>query len=123
MTLTTQLSKKIKMADQAYHYTTDGFVLEIGTIVLAKMRSYRPWPAVILNSNGRTVFWVRFFGKGSHGSVKKIDCVPFNKSIECVLEFLKAMSSNSHDDYGRSVREAEIALGIPAENSLLNQLN
>lgn len=49
----------------------DGFVPQIGTVVLAKMRSYKPWPAIILNNNGRTVFWVRFFGKGSHGSVKK----------------------------------------------------
>lgn len=98
----------------------DGFIPEIGTVVLAKMRSYKPWPAVILSSNGRTVFWVKFFGKESHGSVKKNDCVPFDKTIECIVEFLKAIPTNQHDDYKRSVREAEIALGIPPERSLLN---
>lgn len=98
----------------------NGYVAEVNTIVLAKMGSYRPWPAVILNEHGRTVFWVRFFGKGSHASVKKIDCVLFEKTTECVLQFLGAAVNGTCDDYKRAVREAEIALSIPADKSLLN---
>lgn len=55
---------------------------QIGDICLAKMRSYKPWPALILNNNGRTVYWVRFFGKECHGSVKKVDCIPFDKGCK-----------------------------------------
>lgn len=91
----------------------------IGEIVIAKMRSYKPWPARILNENGKTVYWVKFYGKGSHGSVKKVDCISFDKAIECILLFLKC-SPNKFDDFNRSIREAEIDLGIPNERSLLN---
>lgn len=108
-----KLAAKSKSGDE-------GYVAEINVIVLAKMRSYRPWPAIVLNDNGRTVFWVRFFGKGSHGSVKKVDCVPFDKTTECVVQFLQAAKNGPCDDYRRAVREAEIALSIPAEKSLLN---
>lgn len=95
-----------------------GIVPEVGSIVLAKMRSYRPWPAIILNENGRSVFWVRFLGKGSHGSVKKTECVPFENALECVQQSLE----NPVEDYSRAVREAEVILHIPSEKSLLKNI-
>lgn len=88
---------------------------KIGQIILAKMRTYRPWPAVILNDDKTTVFWVRFLGKGTEGSVPKKECVSFEKTLECIQEYLKAPV----DDYARAVREAEIKLGIPFDASLL----
>lgn len=87
----------------------------VGQIVMAKMRKYRPWPAVIRENHRKTVLWVQFLGKGSEGSVKKTDCANFEHSIECVTQFLK----NPVDDFPRTVREAEILLEIPHGNSLL----
>lgn len=89
---------------------------KVGQVVLAKMRSYRPWPAIVLNDKKKTVFWVRFFGKQSEGSVKKNECVLFRDAIGCVAEYSKCPL----DDYNRAVREAEAMLGIPIEASLLN---
>lgn len=89
--------------------------LKVGQVVLARMRTYRPWPAKILNDEKKTVFWVRFYGKETEGSVPKIECVLFQDALECVQEYLKIPV----DDYGRAVREAEINLGIPYHASLL----
>lgn len=88
---------------------------KVGQIVLAKMRSYRPWPAVILKEDKKTVFWVRFLGKHSEGSVKKCECVLFENAIECVAEYLK----NPVDDYNRAIREAEVIMGVPSNASVL----
>lgn len=115
----TQTALAAKYWNAARKHTTSSSALpRVGEVVLAKMRTYRPWPAIVLNDEKKMVFWVRFLGKGSEGSVKKNECVLFANAIECVHEYSKFPV----DDYRRAVREAELFLSIPAHASILRNV-
>lgn len=91
----------------------------INSIVLAKMRTYSPWPAKIvkiLPSKKKAL--VYFFGTDNHGEVATDEIVPF---VEVAL-LIKQLASMKIRLYKKAVREAEIFQGVPIECSLLNDI-
>lgn len=78
---------------------------------MAKMRSYSPWPSVLLEVKGKTTS-VYFFGEGTTGTVLTDDIVPFEK---CLVLARKLFGTKN---YQRAVRELEIMLNVPLSNSI-----
>lgn len=79
---------------------------------LAKMRSYSPWPSVVLEVKGKNTS-VYFFGEGTTGTVPTNEIVPFEK---CAVLARKLIGSTHM--YLRAVRELEIMLNIPLSDSI-----
>lgn len=82
---------------------------------LAKMRSFSPWPATVLNIKGRTAE-VYFFGEGTTGSVATAEIVPFENCSILVKKYFKI------NGYIRAVRQLEITLNIPQHLSLTKDI-
>lgn len=79
-------SNKIWLDLSAKHYKH-----HIGSIVLAKMNCYRPWPAKInsIYSVNRVVkVFVFFYGTEQIGSVSEVDCIPFSEAKEYLFHAL-----------------------------------
>lgn len=85
------------------------------SIIVAKMRSFSPWPAKLVGLHNKTAL-VYFFGTGEHGEVKSDEIILF----EDALLLLKALSLKKLKNYHRAIREAEIFLSIPTDASILN---
>lgn len=78
---------------------------------MAKMRSYSPWPSVVLEVKGKTTS-VYFFGEGTTGIVQTGEIVPFEK---CLVLARKLIGIHN---YQRAVRELEIILNVPLSDSI-----
>lgn len=78
---------------------------------LAKMRMYSPWPAIVLQVNGKTVE-VYFFGEGTTGKIAASEIVPFNQCVDLAKKYFKIKG------YLRAVREMELMQNIPHHLSL-----
>lgn len=78
---------------------------------MAKMRSFSPWPSVVLEVKGKTTS-VYFFGEGTTGTVQTDEIVPFEK---CSVLARKLIGTK---DYHRALRELEISLSVPLSNSI-----
>lgn len=93
--------------------------VEIGEIVLCKMRGYCEWPASVTELQ-KNVVHIEFFGdhtthKSTLGNIYK-----FEESHDLILANLKMKKT---PQYSKAVREAESVLGIPFEKSIMNQIN
>lgn len=89
--------------------------LAVKTIILAKMRSYSPWPAKLVSIEKKRA-QVYFFGTDNHGSVDKDDIVTF-KRVPILIKKLLTMKIKHFE---KAVREAEIYNGVPYHLSLIN---
>lgn len=78
---------------------------------LAKMRSYSPWPAMVIQHVNKTAE-VYFFGEGTTGKVPTNEIVPFEQCLKLVTKYF------SIKGYMRAIREIELALNIPYHESL-----
>lgn len=87
----------------------------VNSIVLAKMRTYSPWPAKLISFTDKKAK-VYFFGTNNHGDVPLGDVVSFADSSELVLQ----LASMKIKYFKRAVREAEVFRGVPIEYSMLN---
>lgn len=65
----------------------------VGQLVLAKMQTYSPWPAKIMEIKDKTVI-VFFFGTNNHGSVKRIACVPIQFCGPVILRLMESKQAN-----------------------------
>lgn len=88
-----------------------------GSIVLAKMRSYAAWPAV-MESFKKTVVSVRFFGDDTRGNVSYNDIGLFEENHILIRTNLQKKIVG----YFKSVSSAEGVLKIPTEASIFNTL-
>lgn len=81
--------------------------IEINQIVLAKMATYSPWPAKIVQimNNKAKVF---FFGTNQHGQVKVNECVAVEKCGLVISRLIATKQANYH----KAVREMEICIGL-----------
>lgn len=82
---------------------------------LAKMRSYSPWPAMVLELKGKTTT-VYFFGEGTTGAVQTTEIVPFDKCLTLAKKYLNIKG------YFRAVRELEITLNTPQYASITRDI-
>lgn len=80
---------------------------------LAKMKSYSPWPALILDNIGKRT-QVFFFGEGTTGTVASSEIVPFEKCGILIKKYLNIKG------YTRTVRQLELTQNIPQHLSILN---
>lgn len=92
--------------------------IELGQIVLCKMRGYCPWPAIVKRIE-KKIISIEFFGdrtshKATIGSLFK-----FEESEGHIIENLRTKKTHL---YSKAVQEAEIALGVPSQNSIFKQL-
>lgn len=78
---------------------------------LAKMRKYSPWPAMVLNIEGKKTE-VYFFGEGTTGTVPSTEIVPFDKCKVLAKKYLQIKG------YIRAIRELELTLNIPQNLSI-----
>lgn len=78
---------------------------------LAKMRSFSPWPAMVLELKGKATT-VYFFGEGTTGTVQTTEIVPFEKCLALAKKYLNLKG------YFRAVRELEIVTNIPQNASI-----
>lgn len=85
--------------------------VNIGQLVLAKMKSYSPWPARVMGITSKRAN-VFFFGTNQHGDVNVSDCVAAEFCGELVLRLL----NSSNRKYVRAVREMEIFNGIASKS-------
>lgn len=93
--------------------------IEIGSLVLAKMKGYSSWPARVedftKNKKRAKVF---FFGSSNCGTVDAIEIVPFE---EC-SDIIRLLLLRKIGEFHRGIVEIERVLGVPPELSLTNEL-
>lgn len=92
-------------------------ILVEGDVVLAKMRTYAAWPAVI-KSFRKTCVNVEFFGDGTTGNVQYGDI----GLLHCNRQLIIFNLQKKINGYRKSVSCAEGTLQIPAHLSVLNNV-
>lgn len=93
--------------------------VEIGEILLCKLRGYPEWPAFVTGKEGNMIA-VEFFGDHTTYKTNIANCYKFSESSEKIVEILR---TRKNPLYGKSVKEAEAVLGIPFEQSIVNRVN
>lgn len=94
--------------------------ININDIVLAKVRGYNLWPAVVLEFTGKSGMKVEFFGADDDekfGFVSMNEVTFFKNSAVVVRLILKRNIRN----YRKAIKETEILCGIPSYASLCNE--
>ena len=81
-----------------------------GLVVIAKMKTYAAWPAVI-QSFKKTCVNVRFFGDDSSGNVLYENIGLFENNHELIKQNLKKKILG----YSKAVRSAEVVLNVPSK--------
>lgn len=90
-----QIITPIQMANIIWtELTTKSFDIEIGMVVCAKMPTFWPWPAQVINIKGQRVR-VRFFGDLKEGNVKIFQCVPIFHCHLLIMNYLKTIEENT----------------------------
>lgn len=107
------LVKRIKTPNLITVPQTD---LVQGLVVLAKMKKYPAWPAIIMSLR-KTCANVQYFGENSTGTVPYHSIGLFQNNHELIIHNLTNKTLRGYD---KSVREAEVSLGIPLELSIVN---
>lgn len=80
------------------------------------MRGFAEWPCIVTGMVGN-LFEIKFFGDQTTHKTTINSFLDFAGAIEIVKSNLHRLKSSL---YKKAVREAEIALGIPHELSILN---
>lgn len=86
------------------------------SIVLAKQKYSIPWPVRILNIEKQRVF-VHFFGDRRNGFVNKTEIYDFAKSVDAIKAILR--SKKQPRSYLIGIREIELLLGVPSDESII----
>lgn len=92
---------------------------KVNSIVLAKQKYSQPWPARIVKIAKEKV-QVYFFGDKREGFVASQEIYDFRKSTEALIPVLK--SKNQKRGYLAGIREIEMLLNVPQEQSILHQI-
>lgn len=88
----------------------------IGEVVLCRMRGFAEWPSFVTSINGNMIS-VEFFGDHTTHTAAIEHFYIFEESTDTILSNLRKYKRPL---YKKSVKEAENALGIPADKSILN---
>lgn len=83
------------------HWATlvnNNYEISVGSIVLAKMNTFWPWPAQIIRFN-KSKAHIRFFGDLTTGSVSKKNCVPYQKCALVINFYLEAIPVHLRLEY------------------------
>lgn len=92
--------------------------IEMGQVVLCKMRGHSAWPAKVIGFvNDRVT--VEFYGDHTYIDSSRANIYSFEGSSDLLLANLRTKKTEL---YRKSVREAEIALSVPLEYSIVNQI-
>lgn len=83
--------------------------VEIGDIVLCKMRGFCPWPSRVIEKKN-TMINVEFFGDHTTQKTSIKNIFKFGESAEALLANLKGRKDPS---LAKAIREAEIVHGLP----------
>lgn len=92
--------------------------VEIGDLILARMKGFKPWPARVEGyKNGGKMIMCFFFGTHNSGPVGSKNVIPFCDGFEIVR--LICLREPNH--YKKAVHEIEIECGMPEELSCLKE--
>lgn len=95
--------------------------IEIGQIVLFKLRGFCEWPAFVTGINGNKID-VEFFGDQTVQNGTIAHFYTFEDNHELIAaNYMTKKNIFAKALYGKAIREAESVLGIRAENSIFNQ--
>lgn len=86
-------------------------------IVMAKVRGFQPWPAIVLENTNKRAIKVEFFGADENekfGFVSLNEITLFENSANVIRLVLK----KNVQKYRKAVQEAEIICGIPSHASI-----
>lgn len=102
------------------HNKSQSVIFDIGQYVMAKMKSFSPWPANIIGfTKNRKRAQVYFYGTHNSGSVEVNEIALFQYSTEVVrMQLLRHLNF-----FEKGIKEIETELGIPAELSVTNHQN
>lgn len=94
----------------------------IGNIVLAKMKTYPPWPSCIesISANGKRA-QVYFFGTDNRGSVEVKEIVGFETAIDVIRLLLKRPQDRNMMFFLKGILEAERVVGIDEKFSVTKE--
>lgn len=92
--------------------------VEIGQVILYRLSGFCEWPAEVTSVDG-IMAHIKFFGDRTTQKSKIANFFKFEDSHEIILYNLRNRKTAL---YRKSVREAEIVLGIPEQFSILNQI-
>lgn len=81
--------------------TLKGFEIQIGMIVCAKMTTFWPWPAQVINFQ-RNRARVKFFGDLREGSVLKNQCVPFINCHHIIFNYISSIDKLTRDNFKKN---------------------
>lgn len=93
--------------------------VEIGQIVLCKMRGFAEWPALVIDIHNNLIT-IQFFGDNTTHKAALNNFFKFEDCHDIILNHIRTKKTPL---YTKSVLEAERVLGIPTEKSLINQIN
>lgn len=112
------LSQLINIAWRKCKTDNKGAELTIGQVVLSKMKGYSPWPGTVrgFTKNKKRV-QILFFGTNNNGS----DDVGETVSLELCHEVIRLLLLRPLPSFSKGIREAEVFLGIPDDQSITNQ--
>lgn len=92
--------------------------LMVGEIALCKMRGFCEWPCIVTAVDGN-IIEVEFFGDHTVYKAKIDHFFDIKQSSDVMLSNLRRLKSSL---YRKAIAEVEIAMGIPPEVSILNQI-
>lgn len=101
------------------NHKQNGSNINLNDIVMAKLRGYTAWPAIVVKFMNKSQVKVEFFGVDQSqkiGFVNIKEITRFSDSAEVILLLLKRNIPN----FKKSVHEAEIVCGIPGYVSILD---
>lgn len=95
-----------------------GECLQIGDLVLAKMKGYQPWGARIIDfTRNKKRAFVHFFGTNDGNMVDVHEITTFSQSYDVIRLLLLRKVGAFH----KSILEIETILKVPSELSLLRE--
>lgn len=93
-------------------------VMQIGDLVMAKMRSYSPWPGRFDGyTTNKKKAHIHFFGSNNNGSVESSEIVSFEHCESMIRLLLLRKTGEFH----KGISEIECILNIPPHLSLLRE--
>lgn len=90
--------------------------VEIGVIVLCKMRGYPAWPAHVTGFEKKLIC-VQFYGDQTTHKASIKNFFKFVDSQELIISCLR---NRKNPLYSKAIREAELSLGLKICDSILN---
>lgn len=98
----------------------------VGMLVCAKMRTFWPWPAIVLNIKGKKVR-VKFFGDLREGSINKYQCVPFAECHHLVFGYVTNIQKEQRCEWYKNAfpmlnRDVKLTKGFPQKKLYLQSL-